>query len=125
MVVVICTSDTQLISSFLIPFKLTTIFVNFQGLASAKNQTTALTSYVLISLLETNLQIDETVLANAKACIISDVTNDKYTLAISSYALGLLNLPQEVQQRLNKLMGLAETENGLLWWKQSGTFFFL
>ncbi|KAK9737466.1 Alpha-2-macroglobulin family [Popillia japonica] len=37
------------------------------GLASAKNQTTALTSYVLISLLETNLQIDETVLANAKA----------------------------------------------------------
>ncbi|KAI4467982.1 macroglobulin / complement [Holotrichia oblita] len=89
------------------------------GLASAKNQTTALTSYVLISILETNTQIDNNVLTNAKKCIINDVTIDKYTLAISSYALGLLNLTQEVKQRLDKLMELAETSNGLLWWKQS------
>ncbi|GJQ65981.1 hypothetical protein Trydic_g4074 [Trypoxylus dichotomus] len=89
------------------------------GLASSRNQTTALTSYVLISLLETDTKVDENVLAKAKECILSDSTSDKYTLAISSYALGLLNLDQAVKERLDKLLQLAETKDGQLWWKQS------
>ncbi|KRT86645.1 hypothetical protein AMK59_264 [Oryctes borbonicus] len=89
------------------------------GLASSRNQTTALTSYVLISLLETNTKVNENVLAKAKECILNDSTVDKYTLAISSYALGLLNTNQKAKQLLDKLLELADSKDGQLWWKQS------
>ncbi|GJQ65984.1 hypothetical protein Trydic_g4077 [Trypoxylus dichotomus] len=89
------------------------------GLASSSFQTTALTSYVLISLLETDVQFDEDARTRAKECILTNSAIDKYTLAISSYALGLLNMKQEAKQRSDKLLELAETKDGQLWWKQS------
>lgn len=88
-------------------------------MASSKNQTTALTSYILISFLETNTKIDEKILIKAKECIQADKTNDKYTLAISSYALGLLNLTEEAQKRLDKLNEVADSKNGMIWWTQT------
>ncbi|GJQ65982.1 hypothetical protein Trydic_g4075 [Trypoxylus dichotomus] len=89
------------------------------GLASSSFQTTALTSYVLISLLETDVQFDKNARTRAKECILSNSTIDKYTLAISSYALGLLNMKRKAKQRLDKLLKLADTKDGQLWWKQS------
>ncbi|KRT84547.1 hypothetical protein AMK59_2487, partial [Oryctes borbonicus] len=89
------------------------------GLASSRNQTTALTSYVLISLLETNTGVDKHVLTKIETCILNDSTMDKYTLAISSYALGLLGRSRKARTRLDMLMKQSQSNQGQLWWKQS------
>lgn len=75
---------------------------------------------MLISFLETGVKIDGDVMDRAKECINKDSTADKYILAITSYALALMNLEEDVIQRINRLLQLANTQDGLMWWKQSG-----
>lgn len=63
--------------------------------------------------------MDEEILSKAKKCILADTTSDKYTMAISSYTLELLNSPKEAKERLDKLIEVAENKNDMTWWMQS------
>lgn len=74
----------------------------------------------MISLLETHIEVNDEAMEKAKQCLLHDVTSDKYTLAISSYALSLMNEKREAETRLQKLSQVAIKENHLTWWKQSG-----
>ncbi|KAJ8978717.1 hypothetical protein NQ317_015965 [Molorchus minor] len=61
------------------------------GGTSKENSTAGLTAYVLISLMEADISIPKSVQTNAKYCIRSQHNPDKYTLAISCYALFKVN----------------------------------
>lgn len=87
---------------------------------SSQNSTAALTAYVLISLLETNANINETIRVNAKYCIRGFHQPDKYTLAISTYALYLVEWYSQADRSLRKLLEVATKEGNLLWWSQPG-----
>ncbi|KAK9737508.1 Macroglobulin domain MG3 [Popillia japonica] len=93
----------------------------FETHIKIRNQTTALTAYVLISLFETHIKINDQAMSKARQCLLHDITSDKYTLAISSYALSLMNEKIEAETRLKKLTQVAIGENNLIWWKQSET----
>ncbi|GJQ65969.1 hypothetical protein Trydic_g4064 [Trypoxylus dichotomus] len=88
------------------------------GGMSTENSTAALTAYVLISLLESNTDLNETIRTNAKYCIRGLHQPDKYTLAISAYALYLVEWYSNADRSLEKLLQLATKEGDLLWWGQ-------
>ncbi|KAI4467993.1 macroglobulin / complement [Holotrichia oblita] len=88
------------------------------GGMSSENSTTALTAYVLISLLESRADINETIRTNAKYCIRGLHQPDKYTLAISTYALYLVEWYSLANRNLQKLLELATRDGDLLWWSQ-------
>ncbi|KAK5647506.1 hypothetical protein RI129_002398 [Pyrocoelia pectoralis] len=85
-----------------------------------ENSTAALTSYVIISLLESGIEVNEKVKTNAKYCIRGHFSPDKYTLAISTYALSLIGWETEAKRCLNKLLQVATEKDNLLWWSTSG-----
>lgn len=93
--------------------------MNFQGGTSLENSTASLTAYVMLSLLESNINIPEKVTTNVKYCIRANHQPDKYTLAISTYALYLLDWQSEADRNLQKLLDLATKEGELLWWSDS------
>ncbi|KAK9737499.1 Macroglobulin domain MG3 [Popillia japonica] len=93
------------------------VFHELGGLSSG-NGTTALTAYVLISLLESHADINETIRTNAKYCIRGLHQPDKYTLAISTYALYLVEWYSLANRNLEKLLELATKDGDLLWWSQ-------
>lgn len=76
----------------------------------------------MISLFETHIKINDQAMSKARQCLLHDITSDKYTLAIGSYALSLMNEKIEAETRLKKLTQVAIRENNLIWWKQSGMF---
>lgn len=74
-----------------------------------------MTAYVLISLLESGIELPEDVSTNAKFCIRGLHTPDKYTLAISTYALFLVKWETEATKYLDKLIkgfSLTNTSKG-------------
>lgn len=91
------------------------------GGASTENSTAALTSYVLISLLESGIQLTETVRTNAKYCIRGHFSPDKYTLALSTYALSLVQWESEASRSLHRLLQVATQEDNLMWWSTPGS----
>lgn len=74
----------------------------------------------MLSLLESKLDVPEKIITNAKYCIRANQQPDKYTLAISIYALYLLDWQIEADRNLQKLLDLATREGELLWWSDSG-----
>ncbi|XP_031329285.1 pregnancy zone protein-like isoform X2 [Photinus pyralis] len=85
-----------------------------------ENSTAALTSYVIISLLESGIELSEKVKTNAKYCIRGHFSPDKYTLAISTYALSLIGWESEAKRCLSKLLQVATQQDNLVWWSSSG-----
>jgi len=79
-----------------------------------------LTSYVLISLLEANVSLSETIRSNAKFCIRGYHQSGIYTLAISTYAFYLVGWKDEADRSLQRLLDITKKENNLMWWSQSG-----
>lgn len=75
----------------------------------------------MISLLESNIELGDQVRSNAKYCIMGNHQPDKYTLAISTYALYLLDLHNEAGRSLDKLLQLATKNGNLLWWSTPGS----
>lgn len=74
----------------------------------------------MLSLLESDVKIPEKIITNAKYCIRANHQPDKYTLAISTYALYLLNWYGEADRHLQRLLDLATTEGDLMWWSNAG-----
>ncbi|KAF5307210.1 hypothetical protein FQR65_LT00726 [Abscondita terminalis] len=86
-----------------------------------ENSTAALTSYVMISLIESGIEVSEKVRTNAKYCIRGHFSPDKYTLAISTYALLLIGWESEAKRSLSKLLQVATKQDNLMWWSSSGS----
>ncbi|RZC36886.1 pregnancy zone protein-like, partial [Asbolus verrucosus] len=91
------------------------------GATSTENSTAALTSYVMISLLDGNIEVPEPVKTNAKYCIRGHYHLDKYTLAISSYALFKVNWYSEAHRMLKKLSQISHQKDNMMWWTNRDT----
>lgn len=92
-----------------------------KGGTSYENSTAALTSYVIISLLESNIGLSNSLKTNAKYCIKGNHQPDKYTLAISTYALYLLNSHEEATKSLERLLHVATKNGNSMWWSTPGS----
>ncbi|KAL3287814.1 hypothetical protein HHI36_002274 [Cryptolaemus montrouzieri] len=86
------------------------------GGTSTENSTSALSSYVIVSLLESEIKIPKAVLDNAKYCVRGYSNPDKYTLAISCYALFKVKWYDEANKVLKRLLNIASRQNNMLWW---------
>lgn len=75
----------------------------------------------MISLLDSNIPTPEIVKTNAKYCIRGHYDLDKYTLAISSYALFKINWYSEAERMLKKLFQLANFRDNMMWWTNKDT----
>lgn len=72
-----------------------------------EGQNSTLTSYVLINLLESGIEIPKSVLSKAASCIVKEKIAEEYALSITSLAL-LLEKSHltEATNRLNELKTL-------------------
>ncbi|XP_049817832.1 murinoglobulin-2-like isoform X2 [Aethina tumida] len=86
------------------------------GGTSMENSTAGLTAYVILSLEEANIPIPTEVKTNAKYCIRSLNNPDKYSLAISCYALFKVSWISEASRMLNRLMLLGHQHQNMMWW---------
>ncbi|CAH1996552.1 unnamed protein product [Acanthoscelides obtectus] len=86
------------------------------GGTSKENSTATLTAYVILSLLEANIDVPKQVQTNIKYCIRSQHNPDKYYLAIICYALFKLNWNTEANRFLKRLIAVSEQQENLLWW---------
>ncbi|CAH0550920.1 unnamed protein product [Brassicogethes aeneus] len=86
------------------------------GGASTENSTATLTAYVMLTLEEANVNIPSDVKKNAKYCIRSLENPDKYSLAISCYALFKVNWFSEASRMLKRLMLMSNQQQNLIWW---------
>lgn len=93
----------------------------FQGGTSQENSTAALTAYVMISMLESNIPISEVIKTNAKYCINGAQHPDKYTLALTTYAMYLLDMQKEADLQLDKLLEVATIGKNQIWWSMTNT----
>ncbi|KAF4529926.1 hypothetical protein B566_EDAN016556 [Ephemera danica] len=86
------------------------------------SSTTALSAYVLISLMETELEeINDKIIANAVYCMLGKDEQDVYTLALSTYALSLVHRKrqnlvgrEQIDKNLQLLMSYSITNNSEL-----------
>nr|CAH7731883.1 unnamed protein product [Callosobruchus chinensis] len=86
------------------------------GGTSKENSTATLTAYVILSLLEANIEVPKQIQTNVKYCIRSQHNPDKYSLAIICYALFKLNWNAEANRFLKRLIAVSEQQDNLLWW---------
>lgn len=75
---------------------------------------------MIVSLLESNVDVPELVQTNAKYCIRGQQNPDKYTLAISCYALYKMNWYSEANKMLTKLLAVSEQQSNMIWWQTNG-----
>ncbi|KAK9891011.1 hypothetical protein WA026_013344 [Henosepilachna vigintioctopunctata] len=86
------------------------------GGTSTENSTSALSSYVIISLLESGITVPQTIMENAKFCIRGYSNPDKYTMAISCYALFKIKWFDEANKLLGRLLNIASRKDNMIWW---------
>ncbi|XP_011874735.1 PREDICTED: alpha-2-macroglobulin-like protein 1 isoform X2 [Vollenhovia emeryi] len=89
------------------------------GLQDDDNSSSALTAYILISLLESGVPLTASLINNALHCLEKGMENDSgttYTAALSTYALTLLEHPK-ANNSMKLLMKRATRNNDLLWWE--------
>jgi hypothetical protein len=91
-----------------------------QGGLTGDTSSAALTSYVLISLLETGLPVSPSVTANTVFCLKGETESDMYTLVLTTYALTLLGEREMAEESLKRLLGMATRQQDLLWWEKPG-----
>ncbi|KAG5319082.1 A2ML1 protein, partial [Acromyrmex heyeri] len=89
------------------------------GLQDDDTSSSALTAYILISLLESGVPLTASLINNALHCLEKGMENDggtTYTAALSTYALTLLEHPK-ANNSMKLLMKRATRNNDLLWWE--------
>ncbi|KAL0109694.1 hypothetical protein PUN28_014611 [Cardiocondyla obscurior] len=89
------------------------------GLQDDDNSSSALTAYILISLLESGVPLTASLINNALHCLEKGMVDDSsttYTAALSTYALTLLEHPK-ANNSMKMLMKRATRNNDLLWWE--------
>ncbi|KAM0729472.1 Alpha-2-macroglobulin-like protein 1 [Formica fusca] len=89
------------------------------GLQDDDSSSSALTAYILISLLESGVPLATTFITNVLHCLEKGVENGgntMYTTAISTYALTLLEHPK-ANDSMKLLIERATRNNDLLWWE--------
>lgn len=89
------------------------------GLQDDDSSSSALTAYILISLLESGVLLSASVINNALYCLekgMANNNNSPYTAALSTYALALLEHPK-ANSSMKNLMERATRHNDLLWWE--------
>ncbi|XP_012532021.1 alpha-2-macroglobulin-like protein 1 [Monomorium pharaonis] len=89
------------------------------GLQDDDNSSSALTAYILISLLESGVPLTASLINNALHCLEKGMEDDggaTYTAAVSTYALTLLEHPK-ANNSMRMLMKRATRNNDLLWWE--------
>lgn len=86
------------------------------------SSSTALTAYILISLLETGLPLSSSVTSNVVYCLKGDKEPDLYTVVLSTYAFALLGEKNLAKEGLRHLLGAASMEQDLMWWEKSGRY---
>lgn len=85
-----------------------------------ENSTAGLTAYVILSLFDGKVDVPDSVQTNAKYCIRGQVNPDKYSIAISSYALFKVKWISEARRFLEKAFAVVNREDGLMWWTAKG-----
>ncbi|XP_011696887.1 PREDICTED: alpha-2-macroglobulin-like protein 1 isoform X2 [Wasmannia auropunctata] len=91
------------------------------GLQDDDTSSSALTAYILISLLESGVPLTASLINNALHCLEKGMENDggtMYTAALSTYALTLLEHPK-ANDSMVSLMRRATRNNDLLWWEDT------
>ncbi|XP_011146903.2 murinoglobulin-1 [Harpegnathos saltator] len=89
------------------------------GLQDDDSSSTALTAYILISLLQSGVPLTPSLVNNALHCLEKGMANGgdtTYTAALSTYALALLEHPR-ANNSLKLLMDRATRNHDLLWWE--------
>ncbi|XP_076257908.1 alpha-1-macroglobulin-like isoform X1 [Rhynchophorus ferrugineus] len=86
------------------------------GGTDTERSTSALTSYVILSLLEANIEIPKSVLGDAKYCIRNQGNPDRYSLIISCYAMLQMQWMDEGVRFLEHILAAANKENSMTWW---------
>ncbi|XP_011636564.2 murinoglobulin-1-like [Pogonomyrmex barbatus] len=89
------------------------------GLQDDDSSSSALTAYILISLLESGVPLTASLINNALHCLEKGMEDDggtTYTAALSTYALTLLEHPK-ANNSMKSLMKRATRNNDLLWWE--------
>ncbi|XP_049788379.1 murinoglobulin-1-like isoform X1 [Schistocerca cancellata] len=94
---------------------------DIKGGLSEESSSSALTAYVLVSLLEAGLPLSPSVTSNALYCLRGDQELDVYSLALTTYAFSLLEERVLATESLRHLMGNALTQQDLLWWEKQGS----
>ncbi|XP_074042577.1 alpha-1-inhibitor 3 isoform X2 [Leptinotarsa decemlineata] len=90
------------------------------GGTSRENSTAGLTAYVILSLLEANIEVPKLVQTDAKYCIRSQHNPDKYSLALSCYAMFKLRWYHEADKTLKKLLAVSDQHQNMMWWSHKG-----
>ncbi|CAG9766184.1 unnamed protein product [Ceutorhynchus assimilis] len=91
------------------------------GGTNMENSTAGLTAYVIFNLFDANVNVPDAVQTNAKFCIRSQRSPDKYSMIISSYALFKVYWLSEARRLLEQAISLANIENDMMWWSTRGT----
>ncbi|KAK1121212.1 hypothetical protein K0M31_010519 [Melipona bicolor] len=89
------------------------------GLQEYDSSSSAITAYILISLLESNVPLSPSVVNNALNCLEKGIANghdNLYTMVLTTYALALLEHPK-ANSSMRSLMNLATRHKNLVWWE--------
>ncbi|XP_076671615.1 pregnancy zone protein isoform X2 [Andrena cerasifolii] len=92
---------------------------NMKGGLQEDDSSSALTAYILISLIESKVPLPSSLVKNASQCLENGMaSNDdgSYTMALFTYALALLEHPN-ANSSMKSLIELATHQNDLLWWE--------
>ncbi|XP_071446763.1 murinoglobulin-1-like isoform X2 [Hetaerina americana] len=100
---------------------------DIKGGLSGESSSAAFTAYIITALLETGIEMSDSVLSNALFCLAPDeeesgISPDMYTLALTTYALSLAgpNQTESAQNSLKILLDMATHEKELMWWSKPG-----
>lgn len=91
----------------------------FSSMREHDNDTVVLSAYVLISLLDSGIELPERVRDNAKFCLRGHNSANKYRMAIITYGLTLVGWQSEASRSLDRLLEVASRQNNLIWWEDS------
>ncbi|XP_063596596.1 alpha-2-macroglobulin-like protein 1 [Penaeus indicus] len=87
-----------------------------KGDASDKKSLVPLTAYVLAALIEAGTPSKASFVKHATRCLLSDKSNDPYTLALKSYALTLAGISKG-KKLLHQLIDLAVVKKNAMYWQ--------
>jgi hypothetical protein len=101
-----------------------------QGGLDGNESPTALSAYILISLLETGLELNDNIISNGVYCLLGEKNPDMYTLTLTTYALTLIserqknsNTRSKAEEYLARVITLAKMDKkNEMWWEKPGEY---
>lgn len=90
---------------------------SMKGGLQEHGSSSALTAYILISLLESGVPLSPSVVNDAQKCLEKGMNNDDlYTTVLTTYVLALLEHPK-ANSSMKSLMNRATRYKNLIWWE--------